>query len=99
LWKDRKYAPQAAEALKITAGKLFELGIADAIVPEPLGGAHRDPEQAAENLKAEITRQLDELSKLTPAELKAQRYDKFRAFGAFDSVETVAQSVVVPEEK
>ena len=99
LWKDRKYAPQAAEALKITAGKLFELGIADAIVPEPLGGAPRDPEQAAVNLKAEITRQLDELSKLTPAELKAQRYEKFRAFGAFDSVETVAQSAVVPEEK
>ena len=99
LWKDRKYAPQAAEALKITAGKLFELGIADAIVPEPLGGAHRDPEVAAENLKAEITRQLDELSKLSPAELKAQRYEKFRAFGAFDSVETVAKAAVVPEEK
>ena len=99
LWKDRKYAPQAAEALKITAGKLFELGIADAIVPEPLGGAHRNPEQAAENLKAEITRQLDELSKLTPAELKAQRYEKFRAYGAFDSVETVADAAVVPEEK
>lgn len=99
LWKDRKYAPQAAEALKITAGKLFELGIADAIVPEPLGGAHRDPEQAAKNLKAEISRQLDELSKLSPAELKAQRYEKFRAFGAFDSVETVVQAAVVPEEK
>ena len=99
LWKDRKYAPQAAEALKITAGKLFELGIADTIIPEPLGGAHRDPEQAAENLKAELTRQLDELSKLAPAELKAQRYEKFRAYGAFETAEAVTDAVVEPEAK
>ncbi len=99
LWKDRKYAPQAAEALKITAGKLFELGIADTIIPEPLGGAHRNPEQAAENLKAELTRQLDELSKLAPAELKAQRYEKFRAYGAFETAEAVADAVVEPEAK
>ena len=99
LWKDRKYAPQAAEALKITAGKLFELGIADAIVPEPLGGAHRDPGKAAELLKAELTAQLDELSKMTPAELKNQRYEKFRAYGAFDTVEAVADAVAEPETK
>ena len=99
LWKDRKFAPQAAEALKITAGKLFELGIADAIVPEPLGGAHRDPGKAAELLKAELTAQLDELSKMTPAELKNQRYEKFRAYGAFDTVEAVADAVVEPETK
>ena len=99
LWKDRKFAPQAAEALKITAGKLFELGIADAIVPEPLGGAHRDPEKAAELLKAELTAQLDELSKMTPAELKNQRYEKFRAYGAFDTVEAVADAVAEPETK
>ena len=99
LWKDRKYAPQAAEALKITAGKLFELGIADTIVPEPLGGAHRDPEKAAENLKAELVRYLDELSKLTPAELKAQRYEKFRAYGAFETADIIADAVVEPENK
>lgn len=99
LWKDRKFAPKAAEALKITAGKLFELGVADAIVPEPLGGAHRDPEKAAELLKAELTAQLDELSKMSPAELKNQRYEKFRAYGAFDTVEAVADAVVEPETK
>ena len=99
LWKDRKFAPKAAEALKITAGKLFELGVADAIVPEPLGGAHRDPEKAAELLKAELTAQLDALSKMSPAELKNQRYEKFRAYGAFDTVEAVADAVVEPETK
>jgi acetyl-CoA carboxylase carboxyl transferase subunit alpha len=99
LWRDGKMAPVAAEALKITAGKLFELGIADAIVPEPLGGAHRDPEKAAELLKAELTAQLDELSKMSPAELKNQRYEKFRAYGAFDTVEAVADAVVEPETK
>ena len=101
LWKDRKYAPQAAEALKITAGKLYELGIADAIVSEPLGGAHRDHEKAAELLKAELTRQLDELLKMSPAELKQQRYEKFRAYGCFDTVnlENDPEAVTEPEAK
>ena len=101
LWKDRKYAPQAAEALKITAGKLHELGIADVIVPEPLGGAHRDHEKAAELLKAELAKQLDELLKMSPAELKAQRYEKFRAFGCFETVDLKddPEAVVEPESK
>ena len=99
LWKDRKYAPQAAEALKITASKLKELGIADVIIPEPLGGAHRDHEAAAEMLKAELEKQLDELSKLTPAELKAQRYEKFRAFGCVDSVEIAAETERAAEQE
>ena len=85
--------------MKITAGKLFELGVADSIVPEPLGGAHRDPEKAAENLKAELVRYLDELSKLTPAELKAQRYEKFRAYGAFETADIISDAVVEPENK
>lgn len=84
LWKDRKFAPQAADALQLTAAKLKELGIADTIVPEPLGGAHRDHDEAARLLGEELERQLNELCNQSGEELKAGRYEKFRAFGCFD---------------
>ena len=84
LWKDRQFAPKAADALQLTAAKLQELGIADAIIPEPEGGAHRNHDLAAELLGRELTKQLDELCRLTPEELKAGRYEKFRAFGCFE---------------
>ncbi len=84
LWKDRKYAPQAADALQLTAVKLKELGIADAIVPEPSGGAHRNHDEAAKMLGDELEKQLDELCKFNGEELKAGRYEKFRAFGCFE---------------
>ena len=85
LWKDRKFAPQAAEALQITAKKLMELGIADAIVSEPAGGAHRDLDKAAELLGKELDRQLAQLMPMSEEALKNQRYEKFRAFGCFES--------------
>ena len=83
LWKDRKFAPQAAEALQLTAQKLAEYGIADAIVPEPVGGAQHDYDLAAANLSAELSRQLSELKKLSPTRLREQRYAKFRAIGHY----------------
>ena len=83
LWKDRSAAPKAAEALKITAKELLEFGLADEIVPEPLGGAHNDPAITAENLKAALLRNLEELEKLTVEERLKQRYAKFRSFGQF----------------
>lgn len=83
LWKDRKYAPQAADALKLTAEKLMELGIADGIIPEPFGGAHRDLDGAAKIMGEELGRHLCELRKLSGAKLKEQRYAKFRAMGNF----------------
>ncbi len=83
LWKDRSAAPKAAEALKITAKDLLEFGLADEIVPEPLGGAHNDPAITAENLKAALLRNLEELEKLTVEERLKQRYAKFRSFGQF----------------
>ena len=83
LWKDRKYAPQAADALDLTAERLMELGIADGIVKEPFGGAQRDYDKAAEYLAAALAEQLDELKKLSPAKLRDQRYEKFRAIGEF----------------
>lgn len=86
LWKDRAYAPRAAEALKITADKLIELDIADEIIPEPFGGAQRDYDAAADNLAAALKKQLEELEKLSGEELADQRYAKFRAIGRYVEV-------------
>ena len=83
LWKHRKHAPEAAAALKLTARDLLDLGLIDGIIPEPLGGAHHDHHAAIDNLRAAVTTQLDELSKLTTEELLTQRYDKFRRVGEF----------------
>ncbi len=83
LWKDRKFAADAAEALKITAPDLFKLGIVDSIIPEPSGGAHTDPDAAAAALKTAIVAQLEQLSGLTSEALRAARYAKFRKFGEF----------------
>lgn len=86
LWKDRAYAPRAAEALKITADKLIELDIADEIIPEPFGGAQRDYDAAADNLAAALKKQLEELEKFSGEELADQRYAKFRAIGRYVEV-------------
>jgi len=83
LWKDRTAAAKAAEALKITARHLLELGLVDEIIPEPLGGAHADPVQTAENLKACLLKHLQELQAMNPEARREQRYSKFRNFGHF----------------
>jgi acetyl-CoA carboxylase carboxyl transferase subunit alpha len=83
LWRDSSKAPQAAEALKLTAPDLLELGIIDKIIPEPLGGAHRDYQQAAQILKEEIKKALDELRVLTTEELLEKRLSKFRVMGKY----------------
>jgi acetyl-CoA carboxylase carboxyl transferase subunit alpha len=83
LWKHRKHAPEAAAALKLTARDLFEMGLIDGIIPEPLGGAHQNHAAAIANLKQSISQQLDELTKLPTEELLAQRYAKFRRVGEF----------------
>ena len=81
LWKDRAFAPQAAEALNLTAGKLVELKVADDIIMEPLGGAHSDPVKAIAEVGKAIAANLKRLKKLSGDELKEQRYEKFRAMG------------------
>ena len=86
LWKDRKFAADAAEALKITAPDLFKLGIVDSIIPEPSGGAHTDPDAAADSLKTAIVAQLEQLAPLSSEALRAARYAKFRKFGEFSEV-------------
>jgi acetyl-CoA carboxylase carboxyl transferase subunit alpha len=83
LWKDRSAASKAAEALKITAKHLFELGLVDEIVPEPLGGAHTDPDKTAETLRDALGKHLEQLSQLSEEDRLKQRYEKFRRFGHF----------------
>jgi acetyl-CoA carboxylase carboxyl transferase subunit alpha len=84
LWKDRKAAAQAAEALKITAGHLLEMGFVDEIVPEPLGGAHTDHATVAASLKAALLRHLNEVLALPVPQRLEKRYAKFRALGHFN---------------
>jgi acetyl-CoA carboxylase carboxyl transferase subunit alpha len=83
LWRDAKEAPKAAEALKLTAKDLLELGVVDAIVPEPEGGAHKDPEAAIKAIKGALLKTLEELKGLSPEALYQDRYRRFRALGAF----------------
>ena len=84
LWKDRAAAPQAAEALKLTARHLLELGLVDEVVPEPLGGAHNDLETTAATLKGALLNHLESCLSLSVEQRLQQRYEKFRAFGRFD---------------
>ena len=84
LWKDAASAPEAAAAMKITAIELKKLGVIDDIVPEPEGGAHSDPQGAADLLAPVLERALRELQKLKPALLLEERYKKFRKMGFFE---------------
>src|SRR5689334_285822 len=95
LWKDRSAASKAAEALKITAKHLLELKLVDEIVPEPLGGAHTDPEKTAESLRNALLMRLEQLLATPVAERLKQRYAKFRNFGHF--IENNPNALAVPE--
>ncbi len=84
LWKHRKHAPEAAEALKIDARSLLELGIVDGIIPEPPGGAHVNPSAAAAALRERISAALRELEGIPAERLLKERYKKFRNIGKFE---------------
>lgn len=86
LWKDAGKANLAAEALKITAADLKNLGILDEIVPEPNGGAHAHPLKAAEILKQSLLQNLTELTQLTSQQRRELRYQKFRKIGVFTEI-------------
>lgn len=81
LFKDASRAPQAADALKLTAPDLVSLGVVDGVVEEPLGGAHRDPAEAGSRLRAAVVKELYDLSRMDAAALRTQRYDRFRGLG------------------
>lgn len=81
LWRSWDYKEKAAEALKLTSSNMLKNGLIDGIIPEPLGGAHHDPIQAAMNLKDQILKDLDVLTKIPSDELVNQRIDKFSNMG------------------
>ena len=83
LWKDRKYAPDAAGALRLSARDLLELKVADEILPEPFGGAHRDLDFVVRSAREALSKSLSELGKLSPEKLVEDRYAKYRALGVF----------------
>ena len=83
LWKTAKASPKAAEKLKITATELCKLQIADGVIPEPLGGAHADPEWTSQQIKKAIKETMDELTKMNTEELLKHRMLKFRKIGGF----------------
>jgi len=84
LWGDAAKAPEAAESMKITAPDLLRLGVIDAIVPEPVGGAHRNWDAAAASLRVELRDHLGDLAALSADALVSERYEKFRRMGVFE---------------
>ncbi len=86
LWNNGSKASEAAELLKITAQDLFQLKVADEVIEEPIGGAHRDPRRTAELLKESLLRNLSEIRTTPLPDLVAQRYAKVRRIGVFDQL-------------
>ncbi len=86
LWKDQSKVEEAAKALKITARELFELGVVDGVIPEPLGAAHWDADRSARVVKCYIKRALRELERLSTDELLKARIEKFRGMGKYKEV-------------
>lgn len=84
LWRSREKRAEAAEALKLTAADLLELGVIDRVVPEPLGGAHRDPDTSAQTLKSYMLEALSELEGIPADELVGQRIEKFSRMGVWE---------------
>ncbi|MFC4258726.1 acetyl-CoA carboxylase carboxyl transferase subunit alpha [Marinobacter lacisalsi] len=80
LWKSADHAAQAADAMGVTANRLKELGVADTVVKEPLGGAHRNPQEMADNLKEELLKGLHEFGSLSQEELVARRYERLTRY-------------------
>ena len=86
LWGEAGKAPEAAEIMRVTAPDLLKLGVIDAIVPEPVGGAHRNWDAAAASLRAVLREQLWELRSKSEAELIEERQEKFRRIGVFEEI-------------
>ena len=83
LWRDAAKAPEAAEALRITGPDLLQLGLVDEVLPEPAGGNNWAPLEAGQTLRSALERHLEQLLRLSEADLKTHRYSKFRAMGRF----------------
>jgi acetyl-CoA carboxylase carboxyl transferase subunit alpha len=83
LWKGSEHAPKAAAALKMTSRDLLRFGIVDEVIPEPLGGAHRDHREAAASLKTYLIHAIRQLKEFSLDDLLDRRYDKYRKIGVF----------------
>jgi acetyl-CoA carboxylase carboxyl transferase subunit alpha len=81
LWKDASHAPQAAKIMKLTSLDLLELGIIDVVVPEPLGGCHRDALHSSRSLSEALSRALEELGRMNGFQLLEHRHDRYRRMG------------------
>src|SRR5207302_8558988 len=92
LWRDRRHAAEAAEALKLTAQDLLKLGVVDEIIPEPEGGAHRDHDLAAANLGSALRQNLQRVTETSIEQLLKKRYEKFRGLGNFAEGKSTAAS-------
>ncbi len=99
LWNDRSRAPEAAEALKLTARHALEFGLVDEVLPEPLGGAHHDVQAAAAILKKAFARHLTHLGKLSPEVLRQARYEKFRRMGQWEDAAPQQDAEPTPPRK
>jgi len=93
LWKDPAAAPKAAAALRVDADDLEKLGAVDEVIPEPLGGAHNDPAQAAAALKYSIQRHLNDLRALTTERLLETRYERLRHIGTYEEAGVIRSSL------
>jgi len=83
LWRNAEKSPEAAEALKLTANALLEMGVIDGVIPEPAGGAHRHRDEVMGNVKAELLKQLPRLKKISPKRLVKRRMEKYAKIGKF----------------
>jgi len=92
LWRDRRHAAEAAEALKLTARDLLKLEVVDEIIPEPEGGAHRDYDSVAANVGRVLRQAVEQVSEIPIAELLEKRYQKFRRLGVFTGGKTASAS-------
>jgi acetyl-CoA carboxylase carboxyl transferase subunit alpha len=95
LWRSAEQSQQAAVAMKVTAAEQHELGIVDAVIPEPGEGAHTDPAETARRIKEAVIEQLDALGRIPLDELVEARFNRYRAYGPF----TVAERPVAPPER
>jgi len=83
LWKDRKFAPEAAEALGLSGESLLKYGVVDEVIEEPFGGAQSGPEETADNLRSALVKHLTRLSRMKTVNLLQHRYDRFRKLGVY----------------
>jgi acetyl-CoA carboxylase carboxyl transferase subunit alpha len=82
LWRSAEKVSEACQAMKMTAREIFQLGVCDEVIEEPLGGAHHDYSVTANNIQQALLRHLDDMSKMTPAQIRANRQNKFRRMGS-----------------